>query len=382
MTNLTALKNNLDRFLMRRVDEGGIPGVDCSVFHHHKEVYRFRYGYANIEEQIPITENTLYNIYSNSKVITCAAALQLFEQGEFVLDDPLYRFFPSMKNLTVMNEDGSARPAQNHIRIRDLFRMTAGIRTGGTDSSNQIVRRIMEEDGGVCPLERLPDYLAEVPLLFEPGTEYNYGLSHELLGSLVAKITGMSFTAYLRKYIFDPLGMTNTAFRLEDCVSKELAVQYDCNPETGECINRGAPNCLVPKFLTESGTGGLISSVDDYNKFQEALCTGDTILRRSTINLMRQDQLSGKLRDGYGGTPMGWGYGLGVRMYRDPGLCGMPIADFKPGFTPFGWGGAAGTYGSIDPENEITIFYAQHAFSTDEGLTHNGLRNIIYASLL
>ncbi|MBQ1280978.1 MAG: beta-lactamase family protein, partial [Oscillospiraceae bacterium] len=310
---MTNMKTTLDRFLTRRVEEGHIPGVDCSVFHHHKEVYRFRYGYADLENKIPITENTLYNIYSNSKVITCAAALQLFEQGEFVLDDPLYRFFPAMKDLTVLAEDGSVRPAQNHIKIRDLFRMTSGIRTGGTDQSSKIVKRIMEEDGGVCPLTRLPDYLAEVPLLFEPGTQYNYGLSHELLGALVAKITGMSFTEYLKKYIFEPLGMKNTAFRLEDCASKDLAIQYEYNNESGEYKSLGAPNCLLPPFLKESGTGGMISSVDDYNAFQEALCRGNTILRRSTINLMRQDQLSGKLRDGYGGTPMGWGYGLGVR---------------------------------------------------------------------
>ncbi|MBE6891313.1 MAG: beta-lactamase family protein [Ruminococcaceae bacterium] len=379
---MTDMKANLDRFLIRRVEEGHIPGVDCSVFHHHKEIYRFQYGYADIENKIPITENTLYNIYSNSKVITCVAALQLFEKGEFVLDDPLYRFFPEMKDLTVQTPDGEIKPAQNHIKIRDLFRMTSGVRTRGAEKSQEVTKRIIEENNGVCPLVRLPQYLAEIPLLFEPGTEYNYGLSHEILGSLVAKITGMSFTEYLKKNIFEPLGMKNTAFRLEDCESKELAIQYEYNDEKGEYKSLGAPNCLLPSFLKESGTGGLISSVNDYNAFQEALCKGNTILRRATINLMRQDQLSGKLRDGYGGTPMGWGYGLGVRMYIDPGLCGMPIADFKPGFTPFGWGGAAGTYGSIDPENEISIFYAQHIFGSDEGLTHNGIRNIVYAALL
>lgn len=378
---MSDFKTTLDRFLVRRVEEGGIPGVDCSVFHHHKEVYRFRYGYADIEEKKPITENTLYNIYSNSKVIACTAALQLFEQGEFVLDDPLYRFFPEMKNLTVQTENGVV-PAQNPIKIRDLFRMTSGVSGSGAAHPDGIVRRVIEENNGICPLDRLPECVASIPLMFEPGTEYHYGISHELLGALVAKLSGMSFTEYLKKYIFGPLGMTNTAFSLDDCASKDLAVQYEYNRETGEKKNIGAPNCLLPPFLKESGTGGMISSVDDYNKFQEALCKGDVILRRATINLMRQDQLSGKLREGYGGTVMGWGYGLGVRMYIDPGMCGMPIADFKPGFTPFGWGGAAGTYGSIDPENEITIFYAQHAFNTDEGYTHNGLRNIIYAHLL
>lgn len=378
MTNLTA---TLDRFLTRRAEECRVPGLDLSVFHHHREIYRFQYGYADVETQTPISNNTLYNIYSNSKVITCAAALQLYERGEFALDDPLHRFFPEMKRMTVMTADG-ARPAQNHITVRDLFRMTSGLQTGSSEGNPEIMRRIMEEDGGECPLSRLPEYMAQIPLLFEPGTQYNYGISHELLGALVAKISGMSFTAYLKKHIFEPLGMINTAFRPEDCASRELATHYEYNRETGELINRGKKNCLLPPFLKESGTGGLISSVDDYNRFQEALCTGETILRRSTIDLMRQDQLSGKLREGYGCTPVGWGYGLGVRTINDPAKSGLPLANFRPGYTPFGWGGAAGTYGSIDPENEITIFYAQQAFNLPDRLSPEEMQNIVYAHLL
>lgn len=283
-----------------------------------------------------------------------------------------------MKNMNVTTADG-VRPAHTHITIRDLFRMTSGLQTGNADSGQDTVRRIMRENGGECPLLRLPDCFAELPLLFDPGTQYNYGISHELLGALVAKISGMSFSEYLKKYIYEPLGMNNTAFRLEDCVSKELATHYDYHPETGDWANLGTQNCLLPPFLKESGTGGIISSVDDYNKFQEALCTGDIILRRSTINLMRQDQLSDKLRDTYDGTAIGWGYGLGVRVYVDPVKCRIPPAEFKPGFTPFGWGGAAGTYGSIDPENEITIFYAQQAFNTASRT--DDLHHIIYKHL-
>ena len=382
MRNLTNMKTSLDRFLTRCVDEGGVPGLDCSVFHYHEEVYRFQYGYANLENKIPITKDTVFNIYSNSKVITCVAALQLFEMGEFVLDDPLYRFFPAMKELTVETEHGITA-AKNPIRIRDLFRMTSGLRMGGGEQGKELVRRILEENGGVCPLVRLPEYMAELPLLFEPGTVHNYGISHELLGSLVAKITGMSFSAYLKKYIFDPLGMKNTAFRIEECASRARATQYDYDPATGIHKNLGEENCLIPPFLTESGTGGLISSVDDYNAFQEALCRGDSILRRSTVNLMRQDQLTPcGLRKYSGGDPVGCSYGLGVRMYYDPGLAGLPLSDYKPGFTPFGWDGAAGSYGTIDPENEITVFYAQQAFHTDFFYTRNGLRNIVYANLL
>lgn len=110
--------------------------------------------------------------------------------------------------------------------------------------------------------------------------------------------------------------------------------------------------------------------------FQEALCRGDVLLSRRTTDLMRLDQLSGSMRDGYGYTGIGMGYGLGVRTIIDQAGCGSPV-----GFGPYGWGGAAGTYGSIDPENELTFFYAQHYFGPDDLRLHNGLRNVIYSHL-
>ena len=368
------LKQTLDAFLQRRMEEDHIPGVDCSVFHHHKEIYRFRAGYADIDSGTPITEHTLYNIYSNTKVITCTAALQLYEQGYFLLDDPVSRYFPKMAQLSVAAKDGGTVPAQRTMTIRDLFRMTSGIAGGGDPS---VGRQFYEETGGACPAALLPDYIARVPLQFEPGTDYCYGISHEILAALIEKITGMTFGAYLKQNIFEPLGMNNTAFDLSDCASDQLATQYET--QSGGQMPRaiGAKNCLIPPILRESASGGLISSVDDYMKFQEALCSGTTLLGRGTINLMRLDHLEDCQRANYGGTVLGWGYGLGVRTIIDQARAASPV-----GYGPFGWGGAAGTYGSIDPENEITVFYAQHIFGTNEALTHRGLNNIVYSALL
>ena len=353
-----------------------VPGFDCSVFHNHEEIFRYRAGYADLETKTPITENTLYNLYSNTKVITCVAAMQLFEQGKFLLEDELSRYFPEFAHMKVLQPDGTLTDATKPITIRDLFRMTAGFGDGGSPLEQEMGMKFFMETGGACPGSEFPKHLAQAPLLFEPGTKFFYGICHEMLAALISKFSGLTFGEYLERHIFRPLGMNNTAFTLDKLENKALANQYRfCG--SGQPLHcHGPANCLIPPILRESASGGLISSVDDYMKFQQALATGETLLHRSTIELMRLDQLSGTMRDGYGYTGIGMGYGLGVRTIIDQAVCGSPI-----GFGPFGWGGATGSYGSIDPENDLCIFYMQHVFGTEDLRTANRIRNTVYANL-
>jgi len=354
--------------------EYNLPGLDCAVWQGGREIYRHMEGTADLESGTPIARDTLYNIYSNTKVITCTAALQLYEKGKFLLEDELSRFFPEFAEMKVMDENGKITDAKNPITIRDLFRMTAGI--GDGDDYTQMGMRFFMETGGVCPILALPKYLAECPLQFEPGTAFKYGICHEVLAALIEKLSGQRFGEYLREHIFEPLGMNHTAFDLGDIQDCFLANQYRYVGSDIPLESLGPANCLIPPILKESASGGLISSVDDYMKFQQALAKGEQLLSRRTIDLMRLDQLEGEQRKGYGYTNVGMGYGLGVRTVIDQAKCGAPI-----GFGPFGWGGAAGTYGSIDPENDLCIFYAQHVFGTNDLRTHNRIRNVIYAGL-
>ena len=366
------LTAHLDRFAAAYK----LPGYDCSVYHHHKEIYRHMSGVADLETGTPIDRNTLYNLYSNTKVVACVAALQLFEQGYFLLEDELSRYFPEFSKMKVLQPDGTVTDAKNPIMIRDLFRMTAGFGDGTSPVEQEMGMKFFTETGGACPGSELPKYLAQSPLLFEPGSKFFYGICHEMLAALVAKFSGKTFGEYLEEHIFRPLGMTNTAFTLDKLENKALANQYRFEGPDKPLTPLGAANCLLPPILKESASGGLISSVDDYMKFQEALTVDGQLLHRRTIELMRLDQLSGSQRDGYGYTHIGMGYGLGVRTVIDQAKCGSPV-----GFGPFGWGGASGSYGSIDPENELTIFYMQHVFDTDSLWGNNAMRNIIYSSL-
>lgn len=370
---MAAFEKYLTEFLDNETEYLKIPGYDCSVYHHHKEIYRHSNGFADLERKRPITQNTLYNIYSNTKVITCTAALQLYEQGKFLLEDRLDRFYPEFKHVKVQTAQG-VKDAERPIRIKDLFCMTAGF--AYADALKDVGVKFYQDSNGECPVSEMPKYLAEVPLKFEPGEHYRYGICHDVLGALIAKISGKSFAEYLDDNIFRPLGMENTGFYLEKLDEKRMAMQYCLDTVGNTPVSVGVENYLVPPVLKESGGGGLITSVDDYMKFQEALCKGNVILRKSTIDLMRLDHLNEIQRRDYGTDGTGISYGLGVRTTIDQAKCGAPV-----GFGSFGWHGAAGSYGSIDPENELTIFYVQHMHGIDVSRIHSVIRNIVYSFL-
>lgn len=151
---MLTLQKDLTALLEQIKEENHLPGIDCSVWHHHKPIYRYMSGVEDLETSNPITENTLYNIYSNTKVITCVAAMQLYERGMFLLEDRLDRFFPEFTHMMVKQADGSVKEAENPITIRDLFRMTAGI-GDGDDYAEMGMKFYMETDG-VCPGVELP----------------------------------------------------------------------------------------------------------------------------------------------------------------------------------------------------------------------------------
>lgn len=368
------LKQKMTTFLLDEMERSHLPCIDVAVYHHHKEVYRYMAGVENLETQVPVSRQTLYHIYSNTKVITCTAALQLFEQGKFLLEDRLDRFYPSLKNLKVKTADGGLEDLERPITIRDLFCMTAGF--GGPEQYRDLVTEAYAVNSGSYELQDLPDLLAQRPLEFQPGERFCYGICHDVLGALIEKISGQKFSQYLKEHIFDVLGMDNTGFTVNDCQSGNIATQYALEGPDKHLRDLGTGNVLIPPVKLESGGGGLISTVDDQMHFHEALCRGDLLLSKFTTNLMRLNQLRGRQWDDYPYTNIGMGYGLGVRTILDQARCGSPI-----GFGPFGWAGAAGTYSSVDPEHELVIFYAQQMFGNETDRMQHIIRNIAYAGI-
>ncbi len=353
-----------------------VPGYDCIIMKQNEQVFRKTDG--------DLKRDSIFNLYSATKVITCTAALQLFEQGRFLLTDPVSDYIPEFKNmqLRVTREDGTTGlvPAKNPIRIRDLFTMSAGLTY---DLQYPSILRVREETQGRCPTVETVRAIAGEPLIFEPGAHWAYSLCHDVLGALVEVVSGQRFGEYLKEHIFAPLGMKDTGFYLNAEQKKRLANQYQFSDELKkpELITQVNQFRLGSEY--ESGGAGLYSCAEDYALFAAAMANGGTdkngtyILGRNTIDLMRANHLSSEALKDFNWTQMaGYGYGLGVRTMMDKAAGGALSS-----LGEFGWGGAAGCYVMIDPDRQIGVFYAQHMLNNQEPYIHPRLRNLVYTCL-
>ena len=372
----------LDAYL-KKLTPTSVPGVDCAVYYRHEPVYRGCYGYADVENKRPITPDTMYYVYSATKLFTCAAALQLHERGEFVMFQPVSDFIPEYGHLTIgrrlLNGDMEYTDAKRPMLIQDLFCMTGGM---NYDLQSPSIRHMQQETGGRCPTVETVKAIAREPLLFEPGTHWNYSLCHDVLAALVEVISGKRFGAYLEENIFQPLGMKDSTFHLPEEKRGRMAALYTFDAEK-RTYTSYAGNDYVFGTEYESGGAGLISTVDDYMRFAEALCrfgmgnNGERILSASSVRLMRRNHLTPQLLQDYNWPHLqGYGYGLGVRTLMDPTKLSNLSQDGE-----FGWSGAAGAFVIIDPENELTVYYAQHMLNNREEYIHPRLRNAVYADL-
>ncbi len=345
------LKKFCDSFL-----DIGVPGFDLAVYKDGECILRHMNGYSDLENKAKLTGKERYNIYSCSKVITVTAAMQLWEKGLFSLEDELSDYMPEFKAMTVKTEDG-IRKAEKPILIKHLFEMTAGFTYDCLSPSLKQARR---ETDGRCPMRETMRYLAQEPLSFEPGTQWQYSLCHDVLAALVEVLSGEKFEVYVKKHIFDVVGMQNSTFMLPENEIETLAQQYSF--VDGKAVNIKKP-IFRYKLGSEyvAGGAGCISTTDDYIKFLEGLRT-HKFLKPETLKLMMTDRLTATQKSTYwySGTH---GYGLGIR---------TPKADGKLG--DFGWGGAAGAYLAVDMENGISVYFAMHLLSSPA----QGLRTMLY----
>ncbi len=324
----------------------GVPGFDFAVYQDGKCILRHMNGYSDLENKVKMTGDERYNIYSCSKVITCVAAMQLWEKGLFSLEDKLSDYMPEFNDMTVKTENGIQK-AEHPILIRHLFEMTAGF--SYHCRSPHIITAISETDGR-CPTRETMKYLAKEPLLFEPGDRWEYSLCHDVLAALVEIISGEKFETYVKKNIFDIAGMSRSSFMLPEEELNTIAEQYRF--ENGRAVNVGK-NIVSYKLGSEYASGGAggISTVDDYIKFLEALRT-HKLLKVETLKLMMTDRLTEWQKRTYW-TQATHGYGLGVRCPKG-----------NKQYTDFGWGGAACAYLALDVENKISLFFGAHLLSS------------------
>lgn len=364
--DFTLLKEFMDSLTAWR-----IPGNTVSVCLDGKEVFNYQSGFADVENGIKMSPEHLFFIYSCSKVTTVTAGLQLLEKGLFRLDDPVYDFISEYRNVHVKAPDGSVVKAENPITLRHLFTMTSGLTYDTDTPAFEKARAITNGKMDTLTVIRC---LAEDPLSFEPGTRWQYSLSHDVLGGVIEAVTGKKLSTYVKENIFEPLGMNNSFYHHEG-VTHRMAQQYHfknsdetnlaklqsadaaLNEKGGVAVNVGLRNHDIFGGNYDSGGAGITTSVGDYSRLCCALsCGGQGILRPETINLLRTNQLlPGQMTDFNWEQLRGYGYGLGVRTLVDKSLEGI-IGNVGE----FGWGGAAGSTVLVDPEYRLSVFYSHH----------------------
>lgn len=383
--NFEYMKNFMDS-----LTEWIIPGNSVVIYKDGKKVFEYSSGYSDLEKKIKKTGEEQLYIYSCSKVATVTAALQLYEQGKFLLSDPLYEYLPEFKKMYVKDGD-RIKAAENPITIRDLFTMTAGLSYATNTPAFEKARKLTD---GKMDTRTVIKCLAEEPLLFEPGARWNYSLCHDVLAVLAEVVSGMRFSEYMKKNIFEPLDMNNSYYHAPNDVivspqyiyeiqDTKNIVELQQKEHTSGVVKRAYGNELVFGENYDSGGAGIITTVDDYAKFAAALANSGTglnnnrILSSATVKLMKTNQLNEAQRKTMNWRRLrGYGYGLGIRTLIDKAESGS-----NSSIGEIGWGGAAGATIIADTEEKVALFYAHHMLNPQEEYYQPRLRNVLYSCL-
>ena len=330
-------------------------------------LYQQAFGVLDPESGAPMRLDSIFRMYSMTKPITGVAVLMLMEEGKFRLSDPVSRYLPALKDMKVMAESVDAQgrrttktvPAEREITIQDLLRHTSGITYGaGSSAAEQAMTKagLGIQLGGTQPLsQRLTDQqvveeLGKLPLMFQPGTSWEYGRSIDVLLALVEAVSGQRADVFMQERIFGPLGMTDTFFNVPKDKLDRVA-QPGPDPDTHETAK--LTDVTKPRIFLGGGEG-LLSTGPDYMRFALMLANGGEangvrLLSRKTVEFMASDHLGPALSQGSNFAPgPGYGFGLTVAVRTQPGMASYPGSVGE-----YNWGGAAGTAFWVDPKERL-----------------------------
>ena len=393
----TRLKN-IDKHFKRYVDEGRLAGFAVAVARRGEVAHFGMYGAKDSETIAPITSDTMYRIYSMTKPVTSIALMMLVEQGLLQLTDPVSKFIKSFGETRVWNTGTILKPMTaaltEPIRVWHLLTHTSGLTYGFNyaDVVDDMYRRAGFETGLSYneSLEVVCDKIASLPLVFQPGSSWNYSMATDVVGRIIEVISKMPLDEFLEKNIFAPLGMTDTAFFVPEEKRSRVSSLYrydEVNHSKIKLDTLGNSSLENPKFL--SGGGGLISTAGDYFKFIKMLegrgKSGDVrIVSSRTIDLMTQNHLPNNADISTYGRPIGeeflydgLGFGLGFSVVVDQAKTRVAC----PKGT-FAWGGMASTAFWVDPVNEISAMFFTQLIPSGVYPIRQYLRSLVYAALI
>jgi len=391
----------IDRHFARYVEAGRLPGWVIAVTRQGRLAHVSACGSRDIEAGLPVQTDTLWRIYSMTKPITSVAAMMLYEEGAFELTDPVSRFIPSFADVRVYAGGSDLRqvtvPATEPVRIWHLLTHTAGL-TYGFHRVHPV--DALHRDAGFewsfppgCDLAQACDIWARLPLLFQPGAEWNYSVATDVLGRVIEVVSGQRLDEFFAQRIFAPLGMTDTAFYV-DADDTRLATLYQPGPDGRairlDALGQGARQ----RPDLHSGGGGLISTAADYQRFLQLMVgragcpagelDGVRLLSPRTVGYMARNHLPGGLdletfgRPLYAETPFrGVGFGLGFAVVIDP-VRGEVLCSAGE----LSWGGAASTAFWIDPAEDLTVSFFTQLLPSSTYPLRSQLRQLVYQALV
>jgi CubicO group peptidase (beta-lactamase class C family) len=388
----------VDTHFKRYVDDGRLPGWLMVVARRGHIAHVSTYGHRDKEADLPVELDTIFRMYSMTKPVTSVAAMMLYEEGAFELKDPVSTFVPSFAD-TRMFRGGSALapvtdPVVEPMRIWHLLSHTSGL-TYGFHHAHPVdaMYRTAGYEWGSPPgkdLAQCCDDWAALPLLFQPGAEWNYGVSTDVLGRVVEVASGQTLDEFFRTRIFEPLGMTETAFFADEAQHHRLAALYFPAPGTRQAMRLDAMGDAAkskPAFL--SGGGGLVGTAADYHRFIQMLVhrgslDGVRLLGSRTVDYMTRNHLPGGADLEAFGRPLfsettfdGVGFGLGFSVLDDP-----VKSKVLSSRGDYGWGGAASTAFWVDPQEEITALFLTQLLPSSTHPIRPQLKQLVYQALV
>ncbi|HEX8377789.1 MAG TPA: serine hydrolase domain-containing protein [Pedobacter sp.] len=379
----------IDQLMQENVDKRLIAGATALIARDGKIVYNKAFGYSDLEAKTAMRTTDIFRIASQTKAITSVAVMILFEEGKFLLDDPISKFIPAFAKPHVLEKFNSkdssytSVPAKREVTIRDLLTHTSGIDYAVIGSGNM---KAIYDKKGIIPgfgsegmlLKNEMIKLASAPLSHHPGEKYTYGLNTDVLGYLVEVVSGVSLDRFFSERIFKPLGMNDTYFYLPASKHSRLVpvYTYDGGNRLVKYLKEGTMTANYPTFKGTyfSGGAGLSSTIYDYAVFLQALLNGGTyngnrILSRRTVDLMTMNQIGELSINGSNK------FGLGFEITTSRGMSNLGITEGS-----FAWGGYFSTTYWVDPKEKIVaLIYTQQSPMRSD--MQNKFKALVYQSL-